>query len=124
MASRSIVPIQPAMPAPRRSDDLLAGAGQQEGDADAGQRRVRQRVAQQPLAAQDGEGAEDAADDPEQRRAERDVAQGVVEDQVAQQVAHTRASISSSPLGRGLLRRRAGRGGACGRRRCWPGSPG
>ncbi len=80
---------------PEEEDDLLAGAGQQERDADAGQRGVRQRIPQQPLAAQDGEGAEDAADDPEQRRAERHVAQGVVEDQVTQEVAHARASASS-----------------------------
>jgi hypothetical protein len=56
---------------------------------------VRQRVPQQPLAAEDGVGTEDATDDPEQRRAERDIAQGVVEDQITQEITHARASAST-----------------------------
>ena len=65
-------------------DQRLLGAREQKGDADPGQRGVGQRVAQQALSAQHGEGPEHAADDAEQGRTERDVPQGVVEDEVVE----------------------------------------
>jgi hypothetical protein len=58
------VPIQPASAAPSTAEPETFGPGQQERQRDAGQRGVRDRIAEQALPAQHREHAERAADRP------------------------------------------------------------
>ena len=71
----------PSEPGHQRAEEerqRLLRRGQEEAQADAGQRRVGQRVAQQTLATQEGVAAHHAADDAQQAGAEEDVAGGEV----------------------------------------------
>ena len=58
--------------------DRRFGAGEQVGDADTGQRSMGEGVAQQRLAPQQRKRAEYSADNAQDRRAERDIAQRIV----------------------------------------------
>src|SRR5690606_21183382 len=83
-------------------DDGCARAGEDEREDDSGQRRVRERIAQQPLAPEHRVGAQHAADDAEQHRAERDVPQRVVEEQIMDD-AHDATRSSSRSFSRFML---------------------
>jgi hypothetical protein len=72
----------------------VARAGDDEAETDARQGRVRERIAEQALLAQHGEAAEHAADQAEQRRADDDVLDRVVAQEVEQR-AHERTSIGA-----------------------------
>jgi hypothetical protein len=66
----------------------LPRAGHEEAEADAGERRVAERVAQEALLAQDGEAAQHAGDESDERGAERDGADGEVTQQRDEFHAH------------------------------------
>ncbi len=66
-------PRRPATRAPRKSGSGVLRAGQQVAEADPRQGGVRQGVAQQALAAQQGEAAEHPSEGAEHRRPEEDV---------------------------------------------------